>query len=248
MFKPHPNEVHEIYGINGSLVVLKNSKYEIFRIDILENGIAYKNSDIQQLIGKYKGVLKYIPQDAYRTKHAKKHTQGIVLRFKGRIEQELPHLEQVNGNYCILIMDNVTDPQNLGQIIRTAECAGVNGIIIPERNSVGITDTVLQVSQGAFNNIGIFSVNNLNQALAQLKDDGFWAVGLENGIKAKNWDEIDYSGKIVIVVGSEGKGIKQLLLNSCDFQATIPMQGDTNSLNVSASVAVVVFERLRQII
>ncbi len=146
------------------------------------------------------------------------------------------------------MIDNITDPQNFGQIIRTAECAGINGIIIPVRNSVGITDTVLQVSQGAFTNIDIYAVNNLNQVLAQLKDDGFWSVALENGINAKNWNEIDYSGKIVFVVGSEGEGIKQLLLNSCDFQATIPMQGDTNSLNVSASVAVIVFERLKQIL
>ncbi len=248
MSKPHPNEVHEIYGINGSSVVLKNSKYEILNIDILENGIASKNSEIQQLIGKYKNVVKYIPQDAYRKKYAKKHTQGIVLRFKGRIEQNLSCLEQVNSNYCILIIDNVTDPQNLGQIIRTAECAGVNGIIIPERNSVGMTDTVLQVSQGAFCNIAIYSVTNLNQTLKQLKRDGFWTIALENSIDAKAWNAIDYSGKIAIVVGSEGSGIKPLVLKACDFQATIPMQGDTNSLNVSASVAAVVFERLRQII
>ena len=93
----------------------------------------------------------------------------------------------------------------------------------------------------------IYSVTNLHQTIEQLKDDDFWTVALENGIDAKPWHEIDYRGKNAIIVGSEGYGIKPLVLKSCDFQATIPMQGKSNSLNVSASVSVIVFERLRQI-
>ncbi|MCK4903755.1 MAG: hypothetical protein KAS35_03615, partial [Candidatus Marinimicrobia bacterium] len=88
---------------------------------------------------------------------------------------------------------------------------------------------------------------NLNQTLSQLKEDDFWSIAVENGIDAKSWDQIDYTGKVVIVIGSEGQGIKPLVLKSCDFQATIPMQGETASLNVSAATAVVLFERLRQI-
>ena len=114
----------------------------------------------------------------------------------------------MQGNYCQLILDNLSDPQNLGQIIRTSECAGIDGIIIPERNSIGITDAVLQVSQGAFCHLPIYIVTNLNQTLIQLKDDDFWTVALENGIEAKPWNKIDYSGKTAIVVGSEGQGIK----------------------------------------
>ena len=184
----------------------------------------------------------------FKNRYVQKHTQGIALKFKGKLTKDLPTLGTVDGNFGLLMIDNITDPQNFGQIIRTAECAGINGIIIPERNSVGMSDTVLQVSQGAFPNIDIYSVNNLSQAMSQLKNDGFWSIALENGIAAKNWNKIDYSGKVVIVVGSEGEGIKQLLLNSCDFQATIPMQGKITSLNVSASVAVIAFERLRQIL
>ena len=93
----------------------------------------------------------------------------------------------------------------------------------------------------------IYSVTNLNQTLSQLKDDDFWSIAVENGIDAKPWDKLDYRGKIAIVIGSEGQGIKPLVLKSCDFQATIPMQGETTSLNVSAATAVVLFERLRQI-
>ena len=144
-------------------------------------------------------------------------------------------------------MDQIEDPQNFGQIIRTAECAGINGIIIPKHHSAPITDTVLQVSQGAFVNMPLYEVTNLKNEFQQLKDNGFWIVGLENSIDAKPWHEIEYIGKMVIVVGSEGKGIREKVLESCDFKATIPMQGETNSLNVSAAVSAIVFERLRQI-
>lgn len=248
MPKPFSDDIHEIFGINGTSVVLKNPHYEILSIDILEHGIADKNKDMQKLMTEHAGVIRRFPSDVFKKKHTKKHTQGVVLKFHGKIEKDLPRFEHIKGDFCLLIIDNVTDPQNMGQIIRTAECAGIDGIIIPARNSVGITDTVLQVSQGAFCDIPIYAVTNLNQTILQLKEEDFWTVALENGIEAKAWNSIDYRGKIAIVVGSEGSGIKQLVLKSCDFQATIPMQGATNSLNVSASVAVIVFERLRQII
>jgi 23S rRNA (guanosine2251-2'-O)-methyltransferase len=248
MSKSNKQDTHLIYGINGSLAVLEKDQYDIISIDIMQKSPVTKNRELLNLLSKYEPLIKRIPHELFKNRYAQKHTQGIAIKFKGELTKDLPQLNNIQGNYGLLMIDNITDPQNFGQIIRSVECAGINGIIIPDRNSVGITDTVMQVSQGAFSNIDIYSVPNLNQTLSQLKDDDFWAVALENGINAKNWDEIDYSGKIVIVVGSEGEGIKKLVLNSCDFQATIPMQGDTNSLNVSASVAVIAFERLRQIL
>jgi len=248
MSKSNKQDIHLIYGINGSLAVLEKDQYNIISVDIMQKSPATKNRELLNLLSKYEPLIKRIPIELFKNRYAQKHTQGIAIKFKGKLTNDLPKLDDIEGNYGLLMIDNITDPQNFGQIIRSAECAGINGIIIPGRNSVGMTDIVLQVSQGAFSNIDIYCVTNLNQALSQLKDDGFWAVALENGIDAKNWDTINYSGKIVIVVGSEGEGIKKLLLNSCDFQATIPMQGDTNSLNVSASVAVIAFERLRQIL
>jgi 23S rRNA (guanosine2251-2'-O)-methyltransferase len=248
MSKSNKQDTHLIYGINGSLAVLEKDHYDIISIDIMQKSPVTKNRELLNLLSKYEPLIKRIPHELFKNRYAQKHTQGIAIKFKGELTKDLPQLNDIHGNYGLLMIDNLTDPQNFGQIIRSAECAGINGIIIPDRNSVGMTDTVMQVSQGAFSNIDIYSVTNLNQTLSQLKDDGFWAVALENGINAKNWDEVDYSGKIVIVVGSEGEGIKKLVLKSCDFQATIPMQGDTNSLNVSASVAVIAFERLRQIL
>lgn len=247
MSKIKSQNLHQIYGINGSLSLLKKGDYKIISIDIQENGIAANHSEINTHVKDYADAVKLLQQTIFKKQYAKKHTQGIVITFQGKIEKDLPQLEKVNGNYGLLIIDNVTDPQNFGQIIRTAECAGIKGIIIPERNSVGITDTVLQISQGAFCHIPIYSVTNLHQTINQLKDKDFWTVALENGIYAKPWHEIDYRGKIAIVVGSEGFGIKPIVLKACDFQATIPMQGEISSANVSAAVSAIVFERLRQI-
>jgi len=135
----------------------------------------------------------------------------------------------------------------LGQIIRTAECSGIDGLIIPDRDSAQITNSVLQVSQGAFASLPIYSCGNVQQTLQQLKKEGFWIIGVENDTNGKLWYEIDYTGKVIIVIGSEGKGIRQLVKHNCDFIATIPMQGKINSLNVSASVSAILFERQRQI-
>ncbi len=240
-------DIHQVFGINGVLSILKSNKYLMQKIEILEKSHVTRNTEIRELLKNYTSQTHHLNYDTFYKKYGENRTQGIVISFSGVLVKILPSFKNTEENYCLLIVDNLTDPQNLGQIIRTAECAGVNGIIIPERNSVGITDTVLQVSQGAFCSIPIYSVTNLNQTLSQLKEDDFWTIAIENGIDAKPWDQIDYNGKIAIVIGSEGQGIKPLVLRSCDFQATIPMQGETASLNVSAATAVVLFERLRQI-
>ena len=104
----------------------------------------------------------------------------------------------------LLLGDQITDPQNLGQIIRTAECSGIDGLIIPDRGSAQITDSVLQVTQGAFVSLPIYNCGNVQQALQQFKNEGFWIVGVENDSSGKLWYEVDYSGKVIIVIGSEG--------------------------------------------
>ena len=138
-------------------------------------------------------------------------------------------------------------PQNLGQILRTCECAGINGVILPRHNSVHITNSVIQVSQGAIFHLNVFIETNLNNTIKYLKSNDFWIIGIENSIDSNNWNEMDYKGKIAIVIGSEGKGIRPLIQKACDFLATIPMQGKINSLNVSAALSAVVFERQRQL-
>ena len=161
--------------------------------------------------------------------------------------KNIPSFTNLDNNECILVIDNLEDPQNLGQIIRTAECASITGLLLPEHQSVQITDAVLQVSQGAFVHLPIYRCGNLHQQLRTLKKEGFWIIGVENSVNAMSWHQLDYKRKLVLVMGSEGKGIRPAIVKACDELITIPMHGKLNSLNVSSATSAILFERQRQV-
>jgi len=240
-------EQYTIFGINGCATVLESRKYKITDILIQSGSPAERDGKITHALGYHGGHIKFLPASQFKSQFGKWRTQGIIVRFMGKIETDLPSFTDQSGNIGLLILDRIEDPQNLGQIIRTAECAGIHGIIIPKHDSCGITDTVIQVSQGSFTQVSIYQVNNLHQTVTNLKDEEFWVIAMENSLNAKHWHQVDYKGKVAIIAGSEGRGIKKLVLEKCDFLVTIPMQGKTNSLNVSAAVSAVLFERLRQL-
>ena len=240
-------EQYTIFGINGCATVLESRKYKITDILIQSGSPAERDGKITHALGYHGGHIKFLPASQFKSQFGKWRTQGIIVRFMGKIETDLPSFTDQSGNIGLLILDRIEDPQNLGQIIRTAECAGIDGIIIPKHDSCAITDTVIQVSQGAFTQVSIYQVNNLHQTVTNLKDEEFWVIAMENSLDAKHWHQVDYKGKVAIIAGSEGRGIKKLVLEKCDFLVTIPMQGKTNSLNVSAAVSAVLFERLRQL-
>ena len=240
-------EQYTIFGINGCATVLESRKYKITDILIQSGSPAERDGKISHALGYHGGHIKFLPASQFKSQFGKWRTQGIIVRFIGKIEADLPSFTDQSGNIGLLVLDRIEDPQNLGQIIRTAECAGIDGIIIPKHDSCGITDTVIQVSQGAFTQVSIYQVNNLHQTVTNLKDEEFWVIAMENSLDAKHWHQVDYKGKVAIIAGSEGRGIKKLVLEKCDFLVTIPMQGKTNSLNVSAAVSAVLFERLRQL-
>jgi len=150
----------------------------------------------------------------------------------------------VCSHRCLKLVEK---EKNVGQIIRTAECAGINGIVFPSHNSFRVSNTIINVSQGAFLNMPLYEVTNVSNTILDLKKNDHWVIGIENSIEAKLWSQLDYTGHIAIVVGSEGKGIRKKVIGHCDFLGNIPMQGDVNSLNVSAAVSAILFERLRQI-
>ena len=213
----------------------------------MKGGIADSNDRINKYLKSATYRVKYLHKNDFLSKYNNKHSQVIVIEFSGNIIKDF-EIESFNKkNICYVIIDQINDPQNLGQIIRTCECAGIDGIILPKHGSVHITNTVLQVSQGAFVNTNIYVQTNLKSTIDYLKSKGFWIVGVENGLDAKQWYELDYTGKIVFILGSEGKGIRQLIRNNCDFLATIKMNGKIDSLNVSAATSVILFERQRQL-
>lgn len=145
----------------------------------------------------------------------------------------------------ILVLDSIQDPHNLGAIIRTAECSGVDGIITTIKNSAAVNKTVEKTSAGAINYISISRVNNLATTLDILKNNGFWIVGskLEG---SQEYNSIDYKQPIALVVGNEERGIRHLIAKKCDFLAQIPMKGSIQSLNVSVATGIFLFEILRQ--
>jgi len=237
-----------IYGINNCINLLrKYRRYTVEYIYMNKDSVAVKNKDIMKLLASNNCKINYLNNKSFNEKYNYKHNQGIIIHFSGQITKNLNEITKFKNNACYIIGDQINDPQNLGQIIRTGECAGIDGIILPKHGSVHITDSVLQVSQGAFFNLNIFIETNLSNTIKYFKSHGFWVVGVENSIDADNWYNIDYKGKIIIVIGSEGSGMRKLIKKSCDFLTTIPMKGKINSLNVSAALSAILFERQRQL-
>ena len=145
----------------------------------------------------------------------------------------------------IIVCDEISDPHNLGAIIRSAECAGAHGVVIPKRRSAGLTAIVDKASAGAAEHMAVARVANLPAALQELKKRGMWIYGTAADGQSALW-KTDFSGAVALVIGSEGDGMGRLVRESCDFIVSLPMRGRINSLNASAAAAIVMYEVLRQ--
>src|SRR5438477_7483847 len=145
----------------------------------------------------------------------------------------------------VVLLDGVEDPHNLGAIIRTALAAGAHGVVIPERRAAGLTDTVARASAGALAHLPVAKVTNLVRTMEELKEAGYWLVGLDEQGE-ENYTEVDYTSPVGIVLGSEGQGLHELTRKRCDFVVSLPTTGPVKSLNVSVAAGVVLFEALRQ--
>ena len=146
----------------------------------------------------------------------------------------------------VLALDSVQDPQNLGTLLRTAEAVGVHGVLLPERRAVSVTPVVEKASAGAARLLAIAQVTNLVRALKDMKAAGAWVAGVENEATATSYDKADLTGPLVLVLGSEGKGLGRLVRETCDFLVSLPMRGQVSSLNVAVAGSIVLYEVLRQ--
>jgi 23S rRNA (guanosine2251-2'-O)-methyltransferase len=154
-------------------------------------------------------------------------------------------VREVGAAALVLALDEVQDPQNLGSLLRTALAVSVTGVVIPERRAAGVNPTVVRTSAGAAEHLAISLVPNLGRALTELKDDGLWIVGLDaNGDRA--YDEVDLSGAVAVVVGSEGHGLRRLVREFCDFVVRLPMSGPTDSLNAAVAGSIVLYHVFRE--
>lgn len=173
--------------------------------------------------------------------------QGVVAVAAAKKYDDLDTiLARRRGTHAFLVvLDGVEDPHNLGAIIRSAEGAGADGIVIPERRAVGVTATVAKASAGASEHLPIARVTNINRALDELKQRNVWTVGLdERG--PQSYDALDYKMDCALIVGAEGHGLHEQVRRKCDFLVSIPMAGKVASLNVSVAAAVVMYEIARQ--
>jgi 23S rRNA (guanosine2251-2'-O)-methyltransferase len=178
--------------------------------------------------GKHQGIVAFAAAKAYQTE------ESILARAAERNEPPL-----------LVILDGVEDPHNLGAVIRTAEGAGVHGVFIPERRAAGLTSVVAKVSAGAIDHMPVARVTNTSRLIESLKAVGVWVYGVEPSA-SKLYTDVDLRGPVGLVFGGEGTGIRPGLLQHCDDCIRIPMRGHVQSLNVSASAAVLLFEAARQ--
>lgn len=191
--------------------------------------------------------LIYLPKKVMDGKISGKH-QGFVAEVEdykySNLEETIQSVKDRGEQLFIVILDGIEDPHNLGSIIRTCECAGVNFVIIDSHNACPVNATVVKVSAGAINHIPVVKVSNINSAIKKLKDMGVWVFACELG--GRPMYDVDMRGDVAIVIGSEGKGVKRLTRELCDDVFTIPMYGNVNSLNASNATAISLYEAIRQ--
>ena len=227
-----------VYGRNVAKEILKSNK-KINKILIQKD---FGDKDIISII-ENRNLNYEIMDKKVLSKFAKFSHQGIILDIEDFVYTNLQELINI-VSATIVILDHLEDPHNLGAIIRTCEAAGVDGIIIPKDRSVSVNSTVMKTSAGALENVKISMVTNLNQTIKTLKENGFWIVGTD--MQGTNYKEIDYSGKVAIIIGNEGNGMSKSIYDSCDFIATIPMYGKINSLNASVAAGIVIYEAVQK--
>ena len=178
-----------------------------------------------------------------------KNHQGVIAIVPpfnySSVEDILESAKQKNEDPFILILDGIEDPHNLGSIIRTAETAGIHGVIIPKRRAASVNATVSKSSAGAVEHVKIARVNNINETIKYLKEEGLWICGTDGDAKDYYYNQ-NLKGALAIVIGSEGFGMSRLVKENCDFLVKIPMKGKITSLNASVSAGIVVYEAVKQ--
>mgnify|MGYP004527236925 FL=1 len=226
-----------VYGRNVAKEML-NSNKKINKIMIQED---FGDKSIISLIENKKIKCEILDKKEF-SRFDKFSHQGIILDVEDFVYTDLNEIISV-PDATIVILDHLEDPHNLGAIIRTCEAAGITGIILPKDRSVSVNSTVMKTSAGALENVKISMVTNLNQTIKELKDKGFWIVGTD--MNGQDYRTIDYSGKIAIIIGNEGKGMSSIISSNCDFIAEIPMYGKINSLNASVAAGIIIYEAIR---
>jgi 23S rRNA (guanosine2251-2'-O)-methyltransferase len=190
--------------------------------------------------------VQFVDRKVLDKESAEGRHQGVIAittDFKYSSIDEIIAAKGDKGGFVILC-DGIEDVHNLGSIIRVAECAGADGVIIPSNNSASVTDAVVRISAGAASHMKVAKVNSLNKAIDLLKDSGYWLYALE--ADGSNIYDADLTGNIAIVVGGEDSGVRRLTREKCDFTLSIPLKGKVNSLNASVALGIAAYEAVRK--
>lgn len=228
----------KIVGKNAAREIL-NSSNIIECIYLNEN---FNNSEILKLINK-RHITPIYKSMSEMDKLSKEVHQGIIIEAEDYEYFSFEDIKNDSKANFIVILDHIEDPRNFGAIIRTCECAGVDYIIIPNKRTTLVTSTVMKTSSGALTNQKVALVSNLNNTISKLKELGYWIVGSD--AEGTDYKSIDYTGKVALIIGSEGFGLKELVRRNCDFIASIPLKGKVNSLNASVAAGILIYEVVR---
>ena len=238
---------NQLEGRNAVLEVLKSGR-DIEKIIVQKGNV---EGTIRRIVGiaKEKGVVvqEVVKQKLDEMSQTKNH-QGVIALVSEHeyadVEDIINSAESKGEKPFIIILDNITDPHNLGAIIRTAECAGAHGVIIPKRRSVGLTAVVGKTSAGAIEYMPVARVTNIARTIDDLKSRGIWVACADMG--GDDYFDASLDGALALVIGSEGEGVSRLVKEKCDFTVSIPMYGKISSLNASVAAALLMYEAVRQ--
>ena len=235
-----------IYGVLPVLEALKAGGRRIDRIVIAEGVRDARLREVLEAARHARVAVRREPRVALdRLTHNANHQGVLAITSAASYSDADDLLSHISPSTIFILLDGVEDPQNLGAIIRTAECGGATAVIVPERRAAHITDAVAKTSAGAVEHLPVARVTNLASFIEQLKRRNVWVVGVEASGQMI-YTEFNYSGALALVFGGEGHGLHRLVRERCDAVVSVPMRGKVTSLNVSVAVGVVLFEALRQ--
>ena len=238
-----------IYGINPLLEVLIAQPEQLKKVVIVAGRGGDGVKQILKLAAEHGIPVEFSAKDRMEKLAPRQVHQGVAAICRAHayatVDEVVAHRHEKSKHNLVVLLDSVTDPQNLGSIIRTAHCCGANGVIIPENRAASVTASVSKASAGAVQYLPTAMVVNLAHTIEYLKERGFWIYGADAAAQT-DIQAPDYEGNIALVMGSEGRGIRPLIVKKCDFLISIPMRGQVASLNVSVATGVILFEILRK--
>ena len=238
----------QIEGRNSVLELLESNR-DINKILIAKGERHGSINKIIAIAKQRKLVIAEVERQKLNAISETDNHQGVIAIVPpfnyASVEDILNEAKSKDEDPFILILDGIEDPHNLGSIIRTAETAGVHGIIIPKRRAASVNATVSKSSAGAVEHMKIARVNNINETIKYLKEEGLWICGTDGEAKTYYYEQ-NLKGAIAIVIGSEGFGISRLVKENCDFLVKIPMKGKITSLNASVSAGIIIYEKIKQ--